>query len=516
MFGVNYITKILKDNYKENGKYIIYPFGVNGVSVKNVLKNYFNIEPCFIVDNEYSRYNPKIINKELLKNIYKKDMHVIITVENDAINTQILRELLEFVPETNIINLKKNGNSANKNTKYDGEGFLLKDFLPKKIEYIGKTSKKIKVRIVHRSSTSWNALRTICQAFIEDSLFDVLLIVHSDWTYKESIKQAERDGYRYVMWDEYSGKADQPDILILSGSFKYGAVIDGLLECREYAKLVIVASWTLIRYTESVEAEWQFRMVDEIGVYRPDYYLVDSLQYNEIKKTEVFSEKIIKMGNAKFDEIYQSLQEREYDGEWKKLEEKRTVLWTTSHGVMDNYSVGKGVTFDIYAKTIFDYAFRNLNMGFIFRPSIGLIAEMLKLGFWSRSDLQYLKEYCANSSNIVFDDTDTYGKAFSLADGIITDAFCGIICSALPTLKPICAAYRSKEDISWYPEITDNYYSAYESQDIIDFLELIKNKQDPMFELRKTASEKCIMHFDGKNGWRIKEFIKEKYFEKDN
>lgn len=518
MFDTNYIINSLKSYIEKTNQFIIYPFGANGLNVKNILKNYFNLDPCFIVDNEYSRYNSKIIDKNALRSVYQKDMYIILTAEKDRINIEILNELSEFVPLANIINL---GNKVNciegrdRTVKYDGAGFLLKDILPAEKKCIRRTSEKIKVRIVHRSSTGWNVLRTICKAFKDDPLFDLLLIVHTDWTVRESVSQVERDGYRYVMWDEYSGATDQPDILIISGSFKNGSIINGLLECRDYVKLMIVASWTLVRYMDSVEAEWQYHMVDEVSIFRPDYYLFDSLQYNEIKKSDVYSEKVIEMGNAKFDEIYQAMQTRRYDGVWKKLEGKPTIFWSTSHGVTNNYYVEKGVTFDIYAKTIFDYALHNPNMGFIFRPSVGLIDEMLKLGFWSKNDLQYLKEYCANSPNIVFDDTDTYGTAFSLADGIITDAFCGIICSALPTLKPICAAYRSKEDVSWYPELTDNYYSAYESQDMIDFLERIKNRQDPMLELRKQASAKYIKHFDGKNGWRIKEFVKEKYLEKE-
>lgn len=99
----------------------------------------------------------------------------------------------------------------------------------------------------------------------------------------------------------------------------------------------------------------------------------------------------------------------------KKLEDRRTVLWTTSHGVTDKYYVGEGVTFDLYAKTIFDYALHNPDMGFTVWPSVGLIVEMLR-------------------SNV-------------------------------------CIEIQ--------------------------------------------AGEKGVKHFDGKNGWRIKEFIKEKYLEKE-
>ncbi len=107
-----------------------------------------------------------------------------------------------------------------------------------------------------------------------------------------------------------------------------------------------------------------------------------------------------------------------------------------------------------------------------------------------------------------------FGARASIADAILTYAFSGMVCSALSTLKPICAAYRSREDVSWHTDLLSSLYSAYESKDIIDFLELVRNGKDPIFEIRKEAVEKCVKHFDGRNGWRIKEFTKAKYLEK--
>ena len=44
---------------------------------------------------------------------------------------------------------------------------------------------------------------------------------------------------------------------------------------------------------------------------------------------------------------------------------------------------------------------------------------------------------------------------------------------------------------------------------------MIRNKQDPMLSLREKGSREFVKHFDGKNGYRIKEFIKAKYFENE-
>lgn len=117
----------------------LYPFGSNGVSIKNVLKDYFNLEPCFIVDNEYSKYNSKIIDKNVLGDVWQKDMFII-TLENVSVNAQIVKEFSGFVPFTNIINLKK--------PDPDIKGFRLYDFLPMhKLEI--KALDKIKVRIMY-------------------------------------------------------------------------------------------------------------------------------------------------------------------------------------------------------------------------------------------------------------------------------------------------------------------------------------------------------------------------------
>lgn len=511
MYNVSYIRDYLKKYIDQKAdRFIIYPFGENGLRVKNILKDYFDREPCFVVDNEISNYHPGIISKEKLRDLYQPDMYVILTLENTMLNGQLEKELLEFVPEAKIINLQNNEIRKNDSGNYIGQGFFLRDFLP---EYTieKKRSDKIKVRIVHRSPTIWNVISTICKAFAEDSMFDLLLLIHDDWIYEQSVEQVKEAGYKYVLWKDYHGETDQPDILILTGNLKKR--VSGIIQSRLYAKLVVVAAFSLIRYTDTIEEYWHYH-IRGTGVFRPDYYLFDSLQYKEIKRSGIYSQNVIEMGNAKFDGIWHAIQEREYCGRWRKLKGKRTVLWVTSHDMDGNHCVGRGMTFDLYAKTIFDYARMNPEMGFIFRPHTGFIEDMLTCGFWSEEEFMIFKRYCDSSSNIVFDDTDTYDKAFSLADGVLTDAYCGVIITALPTLKPICAAYRSKRDISLYPEVTDCYYSAYESGDIIYFFDLIKNSQDPMLKLRKEASEKYIKHFDGKNGFRIKEFIREKYLEK--
>lgn len=515
MYDVNFIRDSLRKYIdKKLDKFIIYPFGINGVNTRNILKDYFDLTPCFIVDNEYSKYNSAIINKHMLKDVWQQDMYIIITIENASENMRIVKEILEFIPISNIINLKSENVQDGEN---DIKGFRLHEFLPSlKLEIKVKVTNKIKVRIMHSEVMCWNAIDTICRAFKEDTLFDVLLIISAVIDREEVIRQAQEKGYHNIILDEYCVEDDAPDILILHNPYASGETMQR--NYRKYTKLIVVASFQLIIYDDTIE-DFLLAQKRAFGKYCPDYFLYDSLLYKEIEKAGFISKNIIEMGNAKFDGIYQAIQKKKYPTGWEKLEGKRTVLWAFSHGVVlqkrGGVKIQKYLTFDLYAKTIFEYVEQNHDMGFIFRPHKGFINEMLKYKFWSLRDLKLFKEYCYNSPNIVYDDRDTYDISFSIADGILTDAWCGVICSALPTLKPICACYRPEntDDLSCSDGLLASLYSVHNDRDITTFLDMIKNGQDPMLELREKASRKYIKNFDGKNGRRIKEFIKSKYFE---
>ncbi|MFR4550115.1 MAG: hypothetical protein ACLT5A_05280 [Clostridiaceae bacterium] len=191
---------------------------------------------------------------------------------------------------------------------------------------------------------------------------------------------------------------------------------------------------------------------------------------------------------------------------------KRVILWTTDHGVHDG-KITEDVTLDLYGKHLFEYAESHAETGFIFRPHKALIRELQDAGLWCEEDLEELKQYCMRSGNIVFDDTFTYDAAYSVADAVITDAYCGITCSALPLLKPMLLLYRTKDSMPYHKEIAECTYSAATNEEIDEFIaHVVLGEEDPKYELRKINAAKCVKNFDGRNGWRIKEFLKQKYW----
>lgn len=319
-------------------------------------------------------------------------------------------------------------------------------------------------------------------------------------------------GFDYIGIHGYSVKDDKPDILVISHPYD---IFSNIQDCRRYCKLIVVASMQLVRYAHN----WTSFFLTQrhgFGRFYPDYYLFDSLLYHDIVNAGYGSDRVVEMGNPKFDGIFENIQKKQIPEGWKKIlwgeGVKRVILWTTDHGVHDG-KITEDVTLDLYGKHLFEYAESHAETGFIFRPHKALIRELQDAGLWCEEDLEELKQYCMRSGNIVFDDTFTYDAAYSVADAVITDAYCGITCSALPLLKPMLLLYRTKDSMPYHKEIAECTYSAATNEEIDEFIaHVVLGEEDPKYELRKINAAKCVKNFDGKNGWRIKEFLKQKYW----
>lgn len=520
MFTEKMVRNVIKQ-YVDCGirKFAIYPFGSNGMLVKFCLEQCFDILPVGIIDNTYMRYNKKISSMIEYQQKIDSDTYIVLTADNRRLNADLYRKLLEEgVPGNRIINLLENEIEEEYKkrkglTGFD-ERFAIKNILPGEIKE--KISDKIKVRIVHATHTIWNSVASLCETFETDPRFDLLFICTNRGLEDDQkiSRQMEQGKHKFVMEMQYDAQIDRPDILLVSGM---GGTIRGrqLIGIREYTKLIVAVPSVVQRYAYSVEENWKLHI--ELKTYQPDYYLLDSLLYYELRNSQIFSDNMIEMGNPKFDEIYKVCKQKYYPEEWEaKLKGKKTILWTTTHGkwIDSSEDMTDHVAFDLYAKPLFEYAAQHTDMGFIFRPHPALIRELLMYQYWNETDLEEIKRYCEESDNIIWDENDTYESAYSVADAVITDVLCGIVVSALPTLKPICVLYRNdKEIVPLHREIVENYYSVHNRRELGEFLDMVRRGEDPMLEQRKKVSKRYVKHFDGCNGERIKEFVMQKYYE---
>ena len=308
-------------------------------------------------------------------------------------------------------------------------GFLTTNFLPSV-----PNREKIKVRAFF--VWHWNALRTVCEACIADEEIDLLIITEKVEDKDRFIKY----GYACVSNDEYDVSEDKPDVFFIN--YFQGAVnIRG--DVRKHSRVIIVASQTLVPYQSTVREyagdgfNTFIRLVEQNwGYYEPDFYFFDSYMYNHFKSLDFFKDKsILEKGNPKYDGIYRACNYiKSVDG-WDKLDGKKVICRAADHGTWAE-GLGDYISFDVYAKTIFEYMQSHPNMAMIFRPHHLLIFELMN-NFWTAEDMNCFRKYCAESPNVVFDENDSYDKAFAMSDAIITDIDCGIRMSALPMMKPL-------------------------------------------------------------------------------
>lgn len=207
MFGLNEVKRILTD-YISRGvsNFILYPFGNNGIWVKNILIDCFNVNPVYIVDNKYCQFNPNIISfNELITKDIDQCM-IILTIEDEDLNFMMEEMCLEYFDRNQIINLKQR---LSKGTQILTWRYLEKDYCEDVfdasnfLKYIDKTDNipkdnKIKVRILHNGARVWNAFETVCAAFKDDPRFSVLLILYSVANdFSQMVEQVNSGGYNY-------------------------------------------------------------------------------------------------------------------------------------------------------------------------------------------------------------------------------------------------------------------------------------------------------------------------------
>ena len=84
--------------------------------------------------------------------------------------------------------------------------------------------------------------------------------------------------------------------------------------------------------------------------------MFDSLLYHDIVNAGYGSDRVVEMGNPKFDGIFENIQKKQIPEGWKKIlwgeGVKRVILWTTDHGVHDG-KITEDVTLDLYGKHLF-------------------------------------------------------------------------------------------------------------------------------------------------------------------
>lgn len=371
-------------------------------------------------------------------------------------------------------------------------------------EAIGiEATTKTKVRIIYPAGCSWNNIHTLYESFAGDQQFQTYVVVEN---YPRFIDIMKKVGCKYIPLDKYDIREDRPDILVAT-YYSYSDPTINFPGVHDYVKLIIAAIPNVVMNEKNNDVHWHF-IHHAYEHLDPDYYLCERPVYNSLKEY-VDAGKLLELGNPQYDEIFREVgKAHPKPDSWKKLEGKTVFLWATDHGINESYPTN-GFTVDLYLGKMLKYFSEHQEIGLIFRPHPEFVREMLSKGhFWSPAELQQVKDYCAKTGNVVWDDTYDYCCAFDTCHAFIVDLNCSIACAALTTGKPICRLHRDDID-EWVisPELSQCYYYARNFDECLRYIDMIKEGKDEIKETRLSTIPQAILHFDGQNGQRMKDCI---------
>ena len=86
-------------------KIAICPFGENGFTTKEVLNKCYGIDEVAIIDNKWSKWNPKIISVADLEKVNAEDWIILLNSTIESVNCELENQIKMVLPKAKIINI---------------------------------------------------------------------------------------------------------------------------------------------------------------------------------------------------------------------------------------------------------------------------------------------------------------------------------------------------------------------------------------------------------------------------
>ena len=374
--------------------------------------------------------------------------------------------------------------------------------------------KKIKVRAVYwggKGGYFWNCMKTLAESFIGMRGIDFKVIIYFDNDF-ELEKILNREEINFCYKNDWNVEIDRPQIIIFAGTNQMFEYPKNLIQLYRLNSVVLAFMPVSILLNEYDTESHLLRTVRRLEDLKVDCMITDQILYDICQKNKVGENLVRNLGNPKFDCIYEKISSnKDIPADWSKIYGKKIILWLLDHEWDKSFSV----SFDIYAKAVFVFFDNNDDMALIFRPHPVFVRDMKNFGIWTDKDVEQLRRYILSTPNIVWDERPDYSVSYQVADAMMMEVGSGTTISALCTRKPIAILFKGDYEVTInHPEIIEAYYKCYQPNDMVNYLNMIRDADDPKCDIRNAIADKYITHFDGKNGQRIKDFILTEYQKK--
>lgn len=108
-------------------KFILYPFGEQGMMIKRILNERYGIQEMAIVDNKLADIsdNSKVISLDKLNEMDTNDIKVLLTSDNEEIYSEIRYDITKYISLENLIDVFSYSMYFDKQVYYDQSDFCM-------------------------------------------------------------------------------------------------------------------------------------------------------------------------------------------------------------------------------------------------------------------------------------------------------------------------------------------------------------------------------------------------------
>ena len=362
----------------------------------------------------------------------------------------------------------------------------------------------------------WVAWESVYQAMKQDYKVDpCIVLLYGDKFKKASTKKIlEQEKIPYIDYKDYNVDKEKPDIAFIQDPFELVRPDDFNTQTLIDKKIPIA----YIHYAFGMNSSYkykqkQFNMSVQNNAWK---VFVRSEQVKELfgKHCDNSNKHIAVTGHPVTDAIINidnftvdmSIQE--------KAKNKKIILWNPHHDIdrEEQYS-----TFSSLWKTIINIFEKDPSIFLLIRPHPLLFTKILRSKDINSDEIRNFLNIVNKQENIMLDNRYDYRHAFSVSDGMISDAS-SLLLSYVFTKKPILYL-KNKNNSGFHScdeEFISSYYTYKQKTDISKFINMVKNNEDKKINERLSKINKYFYKPDGNAGIRIKNYILEHLLKEDN
>lgn len=381
-------------------------------------------------------------------------------------------------------------------TIYIAKRLKANHYLKKKIKL---SSSKINIVFICQCVHIWDKQRSVVERLSHNNMFKViLLIVEDNGIIEDTVfeKYAIENKIDFYKYEKGILKKIQPNIICYSRPYDLYLPKDiRSSKTVKHSKLIYIPyGYSMM---ELGETNLNFEFIRNLSLLFADCkYSNEYFKENNLKNIKRGIQESVNIGFPYLEDLIinknsyiNNITER---NAFENLNNNRiNAIWTPRWTTNDKLG---GSNFFRYIDKIFDLLIDNPNYNFVFRPHPYAIDNYVKEGLLSNKKRDEYLAKIRNSDNSIYDKDDFYLKTFDKCDIMITD-ISSIVPEALLLYKPIIFCHNLNVEIlnDFAKKCCEEaFYNAYNFDDILKYVNMIKDGNDPIKEKRESFIDSFV------------------------